>query len=170
MKNFIKLLFLILVIPALGNEPKLDCRQDIGTSDWSWMIDRKNQDILNVYQGKSTAPNAQYDLANCMFCTGEEDGCEQDGIFALSLEPDLDKPILVAVCHIGAHSRELQIFTPDMDSEEAVFVATGDYTIDYQIESKGIKVTVDRRNDEGEFEQIESTWPMLEEYKKEEND
>ena len=159
-RAYILILFFACSTWISAAEPVLDLKHPLNSTGWFWHIDSQYTDTLKLYQGRSIKPAGQYDLTGCMFCSGEDDGCEQDGIFAISLQQDLNEPIVAAVCHIGAHSRMLQIFAPHRDRQDAVHTVTGDFIIDYDIDPQGITVKYDRRNEVGEFMQKLSRWPQ----------
>jgi len=144
-----------------SGEPKLDHSHSINSTGWIWRIDSQDTDVLKLFKADSKKPTRNYDLAGCMFCSGQDDGCDQDGIFDISLQQALNEPIVVAVCHVGAHSRMLQIFAPNQDKQEAVHTVTGDFVIDYDIDPQGITINYDRRNEDGQFDQKSSRWPRV---------
>lgn len=161
-----KNLFLILAlfsfsVSVYSDEPLLERSHSIKDTGWFWRIDSQHTDVLKLYQSHSTSPVVLYDLAGCMFCSGQDDDCDQDGIFDISLQQAMNEPIVVAVCHVGAHSRMLQIFAPQRDTQNAVHTVTGAFIIDYDIDPQGITIRYDRRSEYGNFEQKSSRWPQL---------
>ena len=167
MKNkMFKLFFFFLFITvhsfipmSFADEPILDYKYQIGFSTYAWEINRKDTDTLIIYQDDIEEPFTQYSLSGCMFCSGEEDGCEQDGLSSVFLAKDTKEPLVLSVCHIGAHSRQLQVFAPLRNKTEAIFSTTGAYTIDYEKNALGVIVTTDYRNANNEFVQKTEYWP-----------
>ncbi|NNC98305.1 MAG: hypothetical protein HKN88_09575 [Gammaproteobacteria bacterium] len=154
---------LVFTWPLTADEPVLDYKHPIQITSYYWQIKSEAPDILQIFQNDKVAPLTEYELSGCMFCSGEEDGCDTDGVSSLTLEENPNEPLVMAVCHVGAHSRLLQVFAPLRDNEDAVFSTTGAYTIDYEMTGQGIKVTTDHRNYEsdeaGEFTQRTEYWP-----------
>jgi len=168
MKNliYLPLPFMIYTTSLFAEEPILDRNHTINATNWSWRIDSHQKHSLKLFQTDTAYPAIHYDLSSCMFCSGEEDGCNQDGIFSIKVKKTLNEPILAVVCHIGAHSRLLQLFAPLRDKNNAVYTITGDYIIDYEIDPHGITVKYDRRNKNGEHSQKLSRWPQTDSIKK----
>ena len=145
---------------AFSEEPKLDINHPIANDFWYWRINSKDTEQLILISKGKKVPEIKFDISGCMFCEGEEDGCEQDGIFDLSKQLNTTEPLVILVCHIGAHSRLLEIYAPERDSQNPVFQQTGDYVIDYSVNSNGVEVSFDRRDDNGEFQQLTKLWPL----------
>ncbi len=156
-KVFSLILGLFIGIASLADEPVMNLKHSISKTGWWWILS-KNQGLqltLSSNQGKSY----YYDISECMFCSGEEDNCNQNGIFPITLLGN--EPILGVVCHQGAHSQQLQILAPLRNAEQAVFSVTGDYWVDYQLTPKGIQIYYDRRPEENNSSpKRETFWPQ----------
>jgi len=161
--------FFILTSPfwsslTLSEEPRLDSNNPIAKGSWFWRINSSDTEQLILKQKAKNSVEIQFDIAGCMFCEGEEDGCNQDGVFDLSKLLKTAEPLVLLVCHIGAHSRLLEIYAPERNSSEPVFRQTGDYVIDFKVypkgNTKGIDVSFDRRDEKGEFQQLTKFWAL----------
>ena len=102
---------------------------------------------------------AHYDLSDCMFCSGDEDNCQKDGIRSFRLTQTKDEPLLLVACHIGAHSQKLQIFAPLRDRANPVQVTVGAYYVDYEIKDAEVLIRYDKYNPEGAPTQHIYRWP-----------
>ena len=166
MKYIQSLIFSLTIIlfgfshTSFAKEPILDYKHEIYFSSYSWQIESQATDTLQIFKDDEIIPLVEYDLSGCMFCSGDEDGCDKDRVSGLFLADKSEEPFVVAVCHVGAHSRQLQVFAPLRNTEGAVFTATGAYSIDYEMDNRGITVTTDHRT-EGyeEFTQLTEYWP-----------
>lgn len=76
------------------------------------------------------------DLGICSFCAGEEDNCNMNGIFIREFT-GIDTPLIVAVCHVGAHSQQLSLFDPQVSASTAALKVTGSYFVDWMKNGDG---------------------------------
>jgi hypothetical protein len=75
-------------------------------------------------------------LGNCMFCAGEEDNCSMNGIFVREIA-GIDTPLVLAICHVGAHSQQLQLFDPAVSGSTPALRITGSYYLDWTVTDDG---------------------------------
>ena len=134
---------------------KSDDSQALAQTGWRWQLLEQDLYVLKLFSDKGD--KATYDLSECLFCSGEEDNCDQNGVFPVKL-PD-NEPAVVVVCHKGAHSQKLQVLAPQRDKLKPVFEVTGDFWIKYEPQSQGLKVTYDRRQENGKVAIHSETWP-----------
>lgn len=153
------LLSLVLGISANAAEPIEGVRHKFENSNHHWQLDGAYSPVLSIFEGQSQSTHSQYDLSNCMFCSGEDDNCESDGVVELKFTSRPEEPILAAICHIGAHSQRLQILAPLLNQSEAVYTATGAYYITFEKGLESISIEYDTRADDGTFAQIVESWP-----------
>lgn len=85
------------------------------------------------------------DISGCSFCSSDADNCEQDGIYTMREDPE--RPLLVAVCHKGAHSQRLTLFDPVVRGAEPVVESTGEYFIEWQIQKGRLEYRPDGAGD-----------------------
>lgn len=152
-------LLLALNISAHAAEPLEGVRHKFEKSDHHWQLESKGSSVISLFEGQSKSPSAQYDLERCMFCAGEDDNCESDGVVELNLISQPEEPILAVVCHVGAHSQRLQVLMPTRNQSKAVYTATGAYYITFEKTSDGITIQYDTTTDDGSFTQITESWP-----------
>lgn len=149
---------LIFTLPggaALAAEPAAGQRQPLADTGWYWTLDAAEGQTLRLSGPQGGA--AVYDISDCMFCSGEEDNCQQDGIHPLPL-PD-NEPALAVICHVGAHSQQAQVVAPLRDRQQPVFRVTGNYWVEHQLSNHGLTVNYDRRESNGEFSVHSARWP-----------
>ncbi len=144
---------------AFSAEPVVERMHKFRASDHSWRLSQGASLVLDVFEGQSQRPLASYDLANCIFCEGEEDNCESDGVVEINLTTFPEEPILAVACHFGTHSQRFQIFAPWRNTTDAVYSVSGDYYVLYEIDSAGVSVEYDARNADGAFELLYGSWP-----------
>ena len=144
---------------AISAEPVLAERQPFRGSDYSWRLSQSASLVLDLFEGQSEIPFASYDLENCVFCEGEDDNCESDGIVEINLTTRPEEPILAVTCHVGAHSQRFQILAPWRNKTDAAYSVSGDYYVLYEIDSAGVSVEYDVRNADGTFESLFGSWP-----------
>ncbi len=150
---------LFSAVAAFSAEPVVGERQSFRGSDHAWKLSQGDALILHVFAGQSVAPVASYELANCMFCEGEEDNCDSDGVVEVNLTAHPGEPILAVTCHVGAHSQQFQVLAPWRNKTSPAYSVTGDFFVLHDIDAAGVSVEYDARNADGEFETLFGRWP-----------
>ena len=78
----------------------------------------------------------------CFMCEGDDDNCNQDGIFVLT-EPGIkDTTAFLLVCHQGAHSQRARLIAPAQQSTPVIDV-TGAYFVDWELIDGTLLITHD---------------------------
>lgn len=122
-----------LVPAASAIEVPLGAWQPLPGRDAAWrLLEQQRSQWLEVTDDNG-APAGRYELGHCRFCAGEDDGCDDTGIFPV-LVPTRQLPVLGAVCLIGAHSMEGWIFDPAADPVAPAFTVTGAYVVRARVE------------------------------------
>lgn len=142
-------------VPGFAAEPVADETHAVRETGWRWQMNEGAQQSIVLSAGDEQT--AEYDISECMFCSGEEDNCDEDGIYPVSL-PD-NEPAIAVICHKGAHSQRLQVLAPMRDAEKPVFEVTGDYWVNVELAETGLSVTYDRRKAEGVIATLMAKWP-----------
>lgn len=158
MRRYLFSLFFVVLMPssvAVAAEPVTGQDQTLAETGWQWML--TDTDTLRVQMSNALRDNATYDISECMFCSGEEDNCQEDGVFPVNLPEN--EPAIAVVCHTGAHSQRVQVLAPMRDRKQPVFTATGTYWVDYQPLDRGFNVTFDKRGSDGTPSINTVTWP-----------
>ena len=145
--------------PLQAEEPAQGVIHKLTASNYSWQIDGGNDPVLTVFAGNPDQPRGRFDLSGCLFCAGEGDNCESDGVAQVSLPANPGEPILAVTCHVGAHSQSVDIFAPWRNQSEPVFSVTGAYNALSRPAANGVTLEYDRSNDDGTFSQIVEHWP-----------
>lgn len=158
-----RVLFIVFIsvfnFAAFAAEPTVGVRHMLESGDYSWQINDRYNSSFMMFAGESQTPVADYDLSGCMFCEGEDDNCESDGVFEIDLNTKQVEPILGVVCHVGAHSQRFQVLAPWRKTSAPAYVVTGDYYVSFEHTNEGVSVEYDRRNDEGVFQKKIVNWP-----------
>lgn len=143
----------------IAEEPERGTKHKFEASDHYWQLGDDPLQELRLFKSASDQPFARFDLSDCLFCEGEDDNCEEDGIKEITPASMPKEPILAVICHVGAHSQRLQILAPQRSSKDAVFTVTGEYFVSYQPTSQGIIVQYDAPLADGSFGEVTSHWP-----------
>jgi len=155
-----KIIITLLSITTLisyAAEPIKDQYTKIASSNWSWSVIQNKPGYAWLELIDSKGAEMRYDISECYFCKGEDDNCEQDGIYPIKLINN--EPVVALVCHVGAHSQTLQVFAPMRDQNNPVFSVTGDYWVNHQQIQNGIKVQYDRVQSDGKGIELTAIWP-----------
>jgi len=152
-------LSLVSTAVVYAAEPERGIKHRFEKSDHFWQLDHAPSHELLLFESTSNQSFARFDLSGCLFCAGQGDNCESDGIREIVLASIPEEPVLAVVCHVGAHSQRLQIVAPLRSAKDAVFSVTGEYFVTYQPTAQGIIVQYDARNEGGSFGEITSHWP-----------
>lgn len=102
---------------------------------------------------------ADYRLDGCGFCSGGEDNCAHDGLFALRLVAAPAEPVVVAVCHVGAHSQQAAVLAPLRDARAPVLTVTGRYSVVARPVRDGLRVEHDEQADGARPRRVTVLWP-----------
>lgn len=149
-------LFLLFQASAMAAEPVYNQYFPLGDHAYQWRVEAgKGTTTLVIAKAHSPQAAARYDLSDCYFCSGEEDNCEQDGVFPITHGQSQQSTALGVICHIGAHSQRFMIFSPTQTGADPVLDVTGNYFVSTEIYRGGIKVHYD--GDEGK--QFVRYWP-----------
>ncbi|MDX6749313.1 hypothetical protein SH611_05805 [Geminicoccaceae bacterium 1502E] len=106
-----------------------------------WEIEEQGLDsTLRVFAGRR--PLATYALG-CFMCDEPDDPeCAGDGVRRVHLG-SVPRPLLLAVCHKGAHSRRLLLLDPLAGVEQPLLSVTGAYALEWRIEGGRLVVEHD---------------------------
>jgi len=163
MKNFLypALIFSVLTATNHSHAETVTRNVDnaITTTGYHWQLSGSYDTALSVMETDTGTVRGRYDLSECLFCEGEDDGCERDGIFGITLKSSPKSPVLAAICHVGAHSQKIQIFEPLKNAGNPVHTAVGAFYVAYETTDNGILIRYDRSNADGEFSEKNLTWP-----------
>jgi hypothetical protein len=146
-------------ISAYAAEPIEDTRHKFEKSAHEWQLNGGASPVLSMFEGLSQSASGQYDLSSCLFCSGEGDNCESDGVFEINLISQPQEPILAVVCHVGAHSQRLQILAPWRHKSEPTYTATGAYYLTFDKTPEGVRIQYDRQNDDDTYKEVVESWP-----------
>ncbi|MFT5798526.1 MAG: hypothetical protein ACI84R_002593 [Candidatus Azotimanducaceae bacterium] len=159
LKQMIFFLPLVLATFVYADEPVEGVRHKFQKSDYHWQLDSGPSQVLSLFEGLSQQPFMRFDLGRCVFCTGQDDNCEYDGIVEIDTVSEPAEPVLAVMCHVGAHSQRLQIVAPQRNNSDAVFSITGAYYATYQQTPQGIVAQYDAQSDDGTFKEVVAHWP-----------
>jgi len=127
-------------------------------STYHWQVTQQQQLYIQHHHSLST-----FDLSNCRFCRGKDDGCHATGIQAqqFSFYPN---PVLIAVCQTGAHSMKLMIFDPLKNQHEAIYQTYGVYYLNYALHKNHLDIRFDGRKNTCDtdicFQEKTVHWPI----------
>lgn len=147
----------VLIMPVYADEPVEGVRHTFENSNNQWQMDRNGGLILSFYEEQSLW--TRYDISACSFCTGADDNCDMDGIVEINLASRPNEPVLAVTCHVGAHSQRLQVFAPSQNQTDAVYTVTGEYYITFTQGAENIRISYDKRRDDGTFGEVVTSWP-----------
>ena len=116
---------------AIAEQPAIGTVHPLKSGLFGWKIDERIDGALSVVHIPSGKVAGRYALGPCVFCSGEDDNCERDGIQEINFSGQDKEPLLAVACHVGAHSQRLTVYAPLRDPQDPVFTATGAYWIDY---------------------------------------
>ena len=77
----------------------------------------------------------------------------------MALDAAPEEPLYILACHVGAHSRTIEIFAPMRDRQRAVYSVTGAYFANFEVRSRDVQVEYDRQQPNGSFSTLVSHWP-----------
>ena len=136
-------LVLLMCGAAQASEPAYDQLTPILPTPFAWQLSaHEGVQTLQVIDSRNHNTLASYDISECLFCSGEEENCDLDGVFGYA-NRSVPGPLLGVVCHKGAHSQRFMLFRPLVDAYEPVMRATGAYSIRLLVEPEGIAVAED---------------------------
>ncbi|WP_288350684.1 hypothetical protein [uncultured Thalassospira sp.] len=78
----------------------------------------------------------------CFMCEGDDDNCNQDGIFVLTQPGIKDTTAFLLVCHQGAHSQRARLISPAQQSIPVIDV-TGAYFVNWELVDGTLLITHD---------------------------
>jgi hypothetical protein len=142
-----------------ADEPMMSTPQKFANGDFEWRLDDDAGLILSIFDAQSGRPAGRYDLTGCLFCSGEDDNCDSDGILEVDILSMPREPVLAVTCHVGAHSQQLQILAPWRNREQAVHSVTGAYYLVPTPTPNGIGFEYDKSNQDGTFRTVVGNWP-----------
>ena len=153
-------ILLALLIPALARAeiPSQSEAVPFPNAAYEWRLDAMAGIgfVLTINgQGKTIA---HYELAGAMFCDGEEDNCELDGIFPIALASAAKEPVLAAVTHVGVHSQRISVFRPLKDKAKPVFEATAEYALILKVVPDGLAVELEQADRQGNISREHRMW------------
>lgn len=159
---FVGLLLVPFAVNDLAHaaEPVEGLRHKFAKSNHHWQLVDGSSQVLSIFDAQSQVPGGRYDLSGCMFCSGDDDNCESDGVVEINLMSRPKEPVLAVTCHVGAHSQRLHILAPWRNQREPVFTKTGAYYVTFEHMPDGITIEYDTRADDGTFEQVIEDWPQ----------
>ena len=150
---------LVVCLQGCVLQPGVEIEQ---SSDWSWRIDHRAQ-TLSFIPPDSGNPVATYDLAGCHFCTADDeediDQCGTDGVHPFSIDSRPAAPLFLVACHVGAHSRQLEIFAPEQNPVAPLYRVTGAYYAEFQFHRERVEIHYDRYLAEGSMRAVTYSWP-----------
>lgn len=142
-----------------ADEPKISAPQKFEKSDFDWQLDDNAQLVISIFDAQSRNLAGRYDLTGCIFCAGEDDNCDSDGILEVNIPSRPQEPVLAVTCHVGAHSQQLQILAPWRNRQEAIRSVTGAYYVIPTLTPDGISFEYDMSNEDGTFKSVVGNWP-----------
>lgn len=101
----------------------------------SWMLEGSSALGWRLTVSDAGRLLVEADLGACAFCAGEEDNCAANGIFLREVA-GIDKPLAIAVCHVGVHSQRLQLFDPAFSNSAPAMQITGSFYVDWSIDAR----------------------------------
>ena len=133
---------------ASGIEPEVNKLHPILPTAYSWrLIQNEGLNQLEIVSTKNNKTVSKVDISDCNFCSGEDDNCDADGIFAYTHQ-QIKEPLLAVVCHVGAHSQRFELFRPMQSQAQPALSITGDFYIDYATSLQRITLRYDRTQQE----------------------
>ncbi|MEH6361195.1 MAG: hypothetical protein V7761_10735 [Amylibacter sp.] len=163
MKNLLYSALIFIILSATNHSQAETVTRNVdhavATTGYHWQLSSGYDTALSVMETNTGIVRGRYDLSECIFCEGEDDGCERDGIFSITLKSSPKSPTLAAICHVGAHSQKIQIFEPLKNAVSPVHTTVGAFYVEYETTDNGILIRYDRSNADGEFSEKNLTWP-----------
>ena len=142
------LLLLFFMFPAVADKPEINKDMPLQSGELVWRISNLHgSQTVSIRESESNHLKLNYDISDCNFCEGQEDNCENDGVFTLDALEQGANGKLGIVCHVGAHSQRLMIFVPELNPDSPVFEMTGLYFIDYEFMDGGLVIRYDALSD-----------------------
>ncbi|WP_375689204.1 lysozyme inhibitor LprI family protein [Pseudooceanicola sp. LIPI14-2-Ac024] len=132
---------------SMRGEPVTGQPVPIPGTQMSWQVEGSWGDYRLGLSGGPMQP------LSCGFCEGAEDNCDADGIFIMQEADAPGRPILFAVCHVGAHSQGVTAFDPSTGAADPVLRVIGDYYVDWEVSGGRLTVTPDGDTDR------QQSWP-----------
>jgi len=137
------------------------------TEEWSWKLDSADlmESKISILVGKKLL--ASYfvgcDLSDALSREIQEEE-ENPGKVDKIVSPAFPDGILLVTCIVGAHSQNISIFDPKVNSKEAVFSKTGSYYAGWEIKNGQLVIFYDRPCDAKQknceyYQKISVEWP-----------
>lgn len=129
---------------AGAEEPRPGETVAIAGTGWAYRYDvDRHAGSLRMFTTAAPQRQAIYSLGDCAFCASDEDNCHRDGLFPLRLVKAPAEPVVVATCHVGAHSQQAMILAPLRDPRAATLAITGRYSVVARPQRDGIIIEYD---------------------------
>ena len=113
---------------GIAEEALFGQNQPLYDGKHSWSLEKSEGTVtLAIAREGSSDAVLTHDVTDCAFCSGVDDNCDQDGVFPIFRDEDHVSAALGLICHVGAHSQRLMIFSPNDDPSGPVVDLTGAY-------------------------------------------
>ncbi|MCC4242683.1 hypothetical protein [Thalassospira povalilytica] len=113
----------------------------LGHTPYQWEL-RTSQGTQTLFiRDRNTGDEIAEELG-CFMCEGDDDNCNQDGIFVLTQPGIKDTTAFLLVCHQGAHSQRARLISPAQQSTPVIDV-TGAYFVDWELVDGTLLITHD---------------------------
>lgn len=140
-------------------EPIYNKKHNLSDNSFQWRVNKTSSETaLQIFKNNSEQIQMSYDISSCMFCSGEDDNCEKDGVFEFTYGDKSNNDALGLVCHTGAHSQRLLIFDYKNNLSEPVIDVVGLYYVDYKLTKQNIIIKYDVIN-KNEPSVVLKYWP-----------
>lgn len=134
--------------------------------NWEWTLQSINhyQSFITISQQEKTI--AQYEIACSPEKEPEPNNTQKQAHIEIIRLPKSNRQVLLAHCHVGAHSQTVYGFDPSRDLNNRVIEVTGYYYASWENEDAQLWIIYDRectktelKSCENRFEEARLAWP-----------
>lgn len=163
-KRLIFLLLISLLIACNKETPEKISAPQIQALVWQLDSSDFGESRISIHQNENVLANYHIDCD--LSDTFEEIDDPEQPTVDIVMPSSHPHGLLVVVCNVGAHSRQISVFDPFTNTNEDVFTKTGSYIAGWDIVNGSLKISYDRECTEDEnkvcderFEQVSMEWP-----------
>jgi len=144
-------------------------RAEVKPGAWTWKLSSSDfmESNIAIFNGKKALANyvVGCDLSDAVSKNIPEE--EESARIEKYISTDIPNGVLLVTCIVGAHSKEVSIFDPRVNSREAVFSKTGSYYAGWEVSNNQLMIFYDRpcevaQKDCENYQRVSVKWPMNE--------
>lgn len=146
MKNKITLSFFIIIFVSNITAKEIKLNKIYLNINSNYSLELKSKDLIDIDELiiKTKIQKYNYKInEHLLFCEGEEDGCNNTGVFIKKFDFYPNELIFLSALK-GAHSKVLYIFDPKIDEINPIKTYTGAYYLDYLEKKDYLEISYDK--------------------------